>query len=119
MVLSAKVLWPLFPLLLLVVIVSLTWALVHAVRRSKGYPAIWLQAGALGCYLLAAIAAIASERGAISAHVHRPFSLLTQVLIVAALYHCYRQGDRRLVLLNASAWSAILADTALHYLLSR
>jgi hypothetical protein len=119
MVLSAKVLWPLFPFLLLIVVVSLTWALVHAVRRSKGSISIWFQAGALGCYLLAAIAAIASERGAISAHIHRPFSLLTQVIIVAALYHCYRQGDRPLLRLNAVAWSAILADTALHYVLSR
>jgi hypothetical protein len=119
MVLSAKVLWPLFPLLLLVVIVSLTWALVYAVRRSKGSTAIWLQAGALACYLSAAIAAIASERGAMSAHIHRPFSLLTQVFIIAALYHFYRRGERSLVLLNTTAWCAILADTALHYVLTR
>jgi hypothetical protein len=42
-VLSAKVLWPLFPLLLSVVIVSLTWALVHAVRHAGGATAVWLQ----------------------------------------------------------------------------
>ena len=33
--LSAKTLWPLFPLLLLVVVVCLTWALVIVVRHKK------------------------------------------------------------------------------------
>ncbi len=116
--LSAKVLWPLFPLLLLVVIVCLTWALVHVVRRSGEKKAVWLQAGALGCYLLAAVAALASERGAVSANLHRPFSLLTQLAIALALFHVWNR-DRSLVVLNASAWMAILADTALHYLLAR
>jgi hypothetical protein len=119
MVLSAKVLWPLFPLLLLVVVTSSTWALVHAVRRTKGTTAIWLQAGALGFYLLAAVAAIASERGAVSAQIHRPFSLLTQVMLAVGLYYAWRRGDRALIVLNVVAWSAILADTALHYLLAR
>ena len=116
MVLSAKVLWPLFPLLLLIVVVCLTWALVRAVRRSSGSTAVWLQAGALGCYLLAAISAVASERGEVSANVHRPFSLLTQLAIAAALFHVWRHKDRPPVLLNVAAWAAILADTALHSL---
>lgn len=118
MVLSAKVLWPLFPLLLLIVVVCLTWALVHAVRRSAGTTAVWLQTGALALYLLAAVAAISSERGAMSAHIHRPFSLLTQLTIALALFHIWKR-DRSLVKLNVVAWAAILADTALHYLLAR
>ena len=116
--LSAKVLWPLFPLLLLVVVVCLTWALVRAVRRSMGRAAVWLQGGALGFYLLAALSAVASERGGVSAHIHRPFSLLTQLTILFALVFLWRK-DRPLVRLNAIAWGAILADTALHYLLTR
>lgn len=119
MVLSAKVFWPLFPLLMLVVIVALTWALVYAVRRAKGTTAVWLQALALGFYLLAAVAALASERRALSAHVHRPFSLLTQLAIAAALYYVWRRGERRLIVLNIIAWAAILADTALHYVMTR
>ncbi|MBI4400031.1 MAG: hypothetical protein HY581_00180 [Nitrospirae bacterium] len=118
MALSAKVLWPLFPLLLLIVVVCLTWALVYVVRRSSGTTAIWLQGGALACYLLAAVAAIASERGTMSANIHRPFSLLTQLAIALALFHVWKK-DRSLVLLNVAAWAAILADTALHYLLTR
>ena len=118
LVLNAKVLWPLFPLLLLIVIVCLTWALVRAVRRGRPAVVIWLQATALTCYLLAAISAIASERGGVSANVHRPFSLLTQIAIGLALYHI-RRTDRPLLILNISAWGAILADTALHYLLAR
>ncbi len=116
--LSAKVLWPLFPLLLLIVVASLTWALVHVVRRESGTTAVWLQGAALGCYLLAAVAAVASERGGMSANVHRPFSLLTQVAIALALFHVWRK-DRSLVVLNMTAWAAILADTALHFLLTR
>jgi hypothetical protein len=66
--------------------------------------------------VLAAVTAIASERGSLSRYVHRPFSLLTQILIAAALMHVWKR-DRSLATLNLAAWSAILADTALHYLL--
>lgn len=115
---SAKTLWPLFPLLLLIVVICLTWAMVRVVRRASGSTAVWLQAGALGCYVLAAVSAIASERGAVSAHLHRPFSLLAQLAIALALFHLWGK-DRSLVALNVVAWAAILADTALHYLLTR
>jgi hypothetical protein len=118
-VLSAKVLWPLFPLLLLVVVVCLTWALVRAVRQGRETKTMWLQSAALGFYVLAAVAAIASERGAVSAHLHRPFSLFTQLALALALFHLWTRGDKVLVRLNVCAWAAILADTALHYLLVR
>lgn len=116
---SAKVLWPLFPLLLLIVVVSLTWALVAAVRKSAGAKAAWLQAGALTSYLLAAVTAISSEHGRASVHLHRPFSLLAQVCIAATLAHHWRAGHRTFLWLNGVAWGAILADTALHYLLTK
>lgn len=115
--LSAKVLWPLFPLLLLVVVVCLTIALVRVVRHAAGPTAVWLQGGALGCYGLAALAAIGSESRAIPAGVHRPLSFLTQLLLVMALVYFWRRKNRALLLLNGGAWAAILADTALHYLL--
>ena len=119
MELSAKTLWPLFPLLLLVVVVCLTWAFVKAVRRSKNSWTGWVQGGALGCYLMAAITAIASEGGAISAHIHRPFSLLSQIFILISVFCLWGKGERLLVGLNLTAWGAILSDTALHYLLAR
>ena len=117
--LSAKTLWPLFPVLLLVVVVCLTWALVLVVRHVKDQRAVWIQIGALVCYLLAAVSAIASESGIMSANVHRPFSLLTQVFILWAMYRTWGKGQRTLFSLNAVAWCAILADTALHFLLVR
>ena len=98
--LSARTLWPLFPLLLMIVVVCLTWALVYVVRRESDRLALWLQAGALVCYLLAAAAAIASESGGISAQVHRPFSLLTQILIAWSLIRLWRRGRSPLILLN-------------------
>ncbi len=119
MELSAKTLWPLFPLLLLVVVICLTWAFVSAVRSSKISWTGWVQGAALGCYLMAAVTAIASESGAISAHVHRPFSLASQIFIVISVFRLWGKGERLLVGLNLIAWLAILSDTALHYLLAR
>lgn len=117
--LDAKVWWPLFPLLLLIVVVSLTWALVFVVRRGEQGRGRWLQIGAFSCYVLAAASAIASERGLVSAHLHRPFSLLTQVCLLLALLHYWKRGNQPLVRLNALAWAGILADTALHVLVVR
>jgi hypothetical protein len=117
--LDAKVWWPLFPLLLLVVIVCLTAALVFVVRRGEQGRGRWLQIGAFTCYFLAAASAVASERGIVSAHLHRPFSLLTQICLVLALIHFWKRGNRFLVRLNALAWGGILADAALHVLVVR
>lgn len=117
--LDGKVWWPLFPLLLLMVIVCLTWALVLVVRRGEQGKGRWLQIGAFSCYFLAAASAIASERGLVSAHLHRPFSLLTQICLVLALYHFWKRKHPSLVRLNAVAWAGILADAALHVLVVR
>ena len=116
--LDPKVWWPLFPLLLLVVVVCLTWATVYVVRKAREAPTVWLQSGALVFYLLAAAAAIASEQGLVPSDAHRPFSLLTQIAIVAVLILNWKKGDRALLYLNAGAWAAILADTALHFLMA-
>ncbi len=117
--LDARVWWPLFPLLLLLVIVCLTWALVLAVKRPVGARARWLQIGAFGCYLLAALSAIASERGAVSAHLHRPFSIAAQVCLFMALVSHWKSDQRTLRWLNALAWAGILADAALHLVMVR
>ena len=77
----------------------------------------WIQGGALACYLMAAVTAIASESGALSAHIHRPFSLLAQILIIFSVYRLWGKGEKFLVGLNLIAWGAILSDTGLHYLL--
>ena len=117
--LDGRIWWPLFPLLLLLVMVCLTWALASVVRGDERGRALWVQIGAFAFYFLAAASAVASERGVVSAHLHRPFSLLTQVCLVLALLHHWKQGNRRLVRLNALAWAGILADAALHLLVIR
>lgn len=117
--LDGRVWWPLFPLLLLVVIVCLTWALVVVVRRGEQGKGRWLQIGAFACYFLAAASAIASERGLVSAHLHRPFSLLTQICLLVALIHQWKRGNQSLLWLNAIAWAGILADATLHVLVVR
>lgn len=97
---DAKVWWPLFPLLLLLVIVSLTWALVSVIRERHQGPGRWLQVGVFFCYLLAAVSAIANERGLVSAHLHRPFSLLTQGCLLFALMYHWKRGNRSLLRLT-------------------
>lgn len=117
--LDGRIWWPLFPLLLLVVVVSLTWALVAAVRGGQRGKALWLQIGAFGCYLMAAVSAVASERGAVPVNLHRPFSLATQLCLLLLILHHRKGASSRLMWLNAIAWAGILADTALHYLVVR
>jgi len=117
--LDAKVWWPLFPFLLLIVIVCLTWALVLVIRSGNDRRARWLQIGAFTCYFLAAASAIASERGLASANLHRPFSLLTQLCLVGALFHHWKGSHSALRWLNGIAWAGILTDTALHVLMVR
>ncbi len=117
--LDARVWWPLFPLLLLVVIVCLMWALVVVVRQGEQGKWRWLQIGAFSCYSLAALSAIASERGLVSDHLHRPFSILTQLCLLFALFHCWKTNHRLLLWLNTVAWAGILADASLHVLMAR
>lgn len=117
--LDPKVWWPLFPLLLLIVVGCLTWALVKVVRRRDPTPAIWFQISAFLCYMGAAVAAMASERGTASVNLHRPFSLLAQASIAFAIFHYWRGGRLSQIWINGAAWGAILADTALHYLMAR
>lgn len=117
--LDARVWWPLFPLLLLIVIVCLTWALVLVVRGRDDLRALWLQIGAFTCYFLAAASAVASERGLVSANLHRPFSLLTQLCLFGALLHHWKGSHSAMRWLNGIAWAGILTDTALHVLMVR
>ena len=117
--LDAKVWWPLFPLLLLIVIVCLTWAVVLVVRGGMDWRARWLQIGAFSCYFLAAASAIASERGLVSANLHRPFSLLAQLCLFGALLHHWNGTKPAFRWLNGVAWAGILADGALHFLMIR
>jgi uncharacterized membrane protein YhaH (DUF805 family) len=117
--LDPKIWWPLFPLLLLLVIVCLTWALVGVVRWRDKTPAIWFQLAAFTSYIAAAVAAIASERGSAAVSLHRPFSIMAQLSIAVAIIHYWRAGRIAQIWINGAAWGAILMDTALHYLMAR
>lgn len=115
--LSAKVWWPLFPVLLLLVVIALSAAIVFVIKRKASKADVVLQAFTLVCYLLTAVAAMASESGTLSPHVHRLPSLVTQALLLAQLVRIWhREGARSLRALNLIAWGGILADTALHFL---
>jgi hypothetical protein len=117
-VLSGKVWWPLFPLLLLIVVLALSAAVVWTIRKKAAKADILVQMLALFCYVFTAVVAVASEGGSVSPNVHRLPSLLTQAVLLAQLTRIWkREGTRPLRTLNIIAWGAILADTALHYLI--
>lgn len=80
-----------------------------------------MQSLAFACYLSTAVLAVASENGgAISPTVHRLPSLLTQAIVLAQLVRIWTRPDAKpLRALNLIAWGAILADTALHYVMAR
>jgi hypothetical protein len=116
--LSAKVWWPLFPLLLLLVISALSAALVWVVKGKATQADVVIQVLALACYLLTAVVAMASEGGTLSPHVHRLPSLVTQALLLTQLVRIWhRDRAQPLRTLNLIAWGGILADTALHFLI--
>jgi hypothetical protein len=117
--LSGKTWWPLFPMLLLVVVTALSAAVVLAVKVKDAKADVGFQITALVCYLLTAVVAMASEGGALSPHIHRVPSLLTQAILLAQLVRIWRREHARsLRTLNLIAWGGILADTALHYLVT-
>jgi hypothetical protein len=116
--LNGKVWWPLFPLLLLLVVTALSAAVIWVVKGKAAKTDVVLQVLALVCYLFTAVVAMASENGSLSPHVHRLPSLLTQAILLAQLVRIWSRDARTLRTLNLIAWGGILADTALHYLVS-
>jgi hypothetical protein len=119
--LDPRVWWPLFPLLLLVVVVALSAGLVWVIRKKAPTADVVMQSLALAAYLLTAAVAMASEGGGrMPVYVHRLPSLLTQALLVAQLVRIWRRADAKpLRVYNLVAWGAILADTGLHYVMAR
>ena len=117
--LSGKTWWPLFPMLLLLVVTALSAAVVLAVKGKLAKADVGIQITALVCYLLTAVVAMASEGGVLSPHIHRLPSLLTQAILLVQLVRIWRrQHARSLWALNLIAWGGILADTALHYVIT-
>jgi hypothetical protein len=119
--LDARVWWPLFPLMLLVVVVALSAGLVWVIRKKAPTTDVVMQSLALAAYLFTAVVAVASEGGGrVPVYVHRLPSLLTQAVLVVQLVRIWRRADAKpLRLYNLVAWGAILADTGLHYLMAR
>jgi hypothetical protein len=119
--LDPRIWWPLFPLLLLIVIIALSTGLVWAIRKKSPRSDVAMQALALVCYLFTAFVAIASEGGgAVSASFHRLPSVLTQLVLVTQLVRIWARPDAKVLrTTNLVALGGILADTALHYVMAR
>src|SRR5438876_864011 len=107
--LSGKTWWPLFPLLLLLVVTALSAAVVLAVKGKVARADVGIQSSALVCYLLTAVVAMASEGDALSPHLHHVPSLLTQAILLAQFVRIWRNDHMRaLRALNLIAWGGIL-----------
>jgi hypothetical protein len=119
--LDPRVWWPLFPLLLLIVVATLSASVVWAIRTKAPTRDLVIQVLALSAYLFTAVVAIASEGGGrVPAYAHRLPSLLTQGILLAQLVRIWKRADAKpLRVFNLIAWGAILTDTALHYLMAR
>ena len=89
--LDPRVWWPPFPLLLLIVVATLSASVVWAIRTKAPTRDLVIQVLALSAYLLTAVVAIASEGGGrVPAYAHRLPSLLTQGILLAQLVRIWK-----------------------------
>jgi hypothetical protein len=108
---SVRTWWPLFPLLFLIVISSLTAALLRLRRYGNGTWVEWsLLQGALISYFLTFL--FGRWRW-----IHRPMSNIAELFILIGTVYFYRAGKRPISYLNGTALAAIGFDFALHILL--
>ena len=107
----AKVWWPLFPLLFLIVLFCLMTAIISLYRSGKGSRTEWIGLqGALLFYFLTF--AFGRWRW-----LHMPISNIAELFILFNIFYFLKIGKKGIAWLNLSALLAIAADFALHQLL--
>ncbi|MBI3804263.1 MAG: hypothetical protein HY282_10940 [Nitrospirae bacterium] len=108
---SAKVWWPLFPLLFVIVLVSLITALVRLKRTGGASRLEWTTVSlALLFYFLTF--ALGRWRW-----LHMPMSNIAELFILFNAVHFFRKGQPKIAWLNIIALAAIATDFALHFIL--
>ena len=109
---SAKVWWPLFPLLFFIVLTCLITALIRLYRSGKGTRKEWLS---LSLALLFYFLTFALGRWR---WLHMPMSNLAEVVIVYNIVHFFKR-NKAIAWLNIVALLAIGTDFALHFILKK
>ena len=108
---SAKVWWPLFPLLFVIVLSCLITAAVRLPRAGKPTRKEWtILALALLFYFLTF--ALGRWRW-----LHMPMSNIAELFMIYNAYYFFKKNRKDIAWLNMIGLSAIAADFALHFIL--
>ncbi len=108
---SAKVWWPLFPILFLIVLASLIISIASLYKSGKGTRKGWL---GLGFALLFYILTFALGRWR---WLHMPLSNIAELIMVFNVYYFFKHNQKEIAWCNITALIAIVFDFALHYIL--
>lgn len=108
---SAKVWWPLFPLLFLIVLVALLSAVVRLKRSKKGTKKGWRS---LLLALLFYFLTFALGRWR---WLHMPLSNVAELFMIYNVYHFFKEKQGYIAWCNVVALAAIAIDFALHFIL--
>ncbi len=107
---SARVWWPLFPLLFLIVLGSLSTAAIRA-QRGK------ISSTGKGTILLALLFYILTFALGRWRWLHMPVSNIAEAFMVFNIVFFFKNSPKELAWLNVVALVAIASDFALHYIL--
>ena len=108
---SAKVWWPLFPLLFMIVLVSLSSAVIHLKRSGKGTKRGWRT---LLLALLFYFLTFALGRWR---WLHMPLSNIAELFMAYNIYYFFKAKQPYIAWCNLIALAAIGIDFALHFIL--
>ncbi len=108
---SAKVWWPLFPLLFFIVLCCLITAIVRVVKRGKPTRKEWtILLSALVFYFLTF--ALGRWRW-----LHMPLSNIAELFMIYNVYYFFKKNQKDIAWLHIISLIAIVIDFALHYIL--
>jgi hypothetical protein len=108
---SAKVWWPLFPLLFFIVLSCLIIALIRLPRGGKPTPK---ERATLLLALLFYFMTFALGRWR---WLHMPMSNIAELFMIYNAYYFFKKGRKDIAWLNIISLLAIAADFALHFIL--
>ncbi len=108
---SAKVWWPLFPLLFLIVLSCLITAAVRLPRGGKPTPKEW------AILLLALLFYFLTFALGRWRWLHMPMSNIAELFIAYNIYYFFKKNRKDIAWLNIIALLAIGVDFALHFIL--
>jgi len=108
---SAKVWWPLFPLLFVIVLAALISAIVRLKRSGKGTKQGWRS------LLLAFLFYVLTFALGRWRWLHMPLSNIAELFMLYNVYYFFKQKQKDIAWCNVIALVSIAIDFALHFVL--